>query len=82
MTNLELAQEHEIKKLQEKVALMKQLATTEGFYKYYFQKLNSFKFNYECFNYINNLYFQLFGVERYKSWESFRQSLNNPNLKS
>lgn len=73
MTQLEIAQKHEIEQLQKKLELMQKLSTTNGFYQYYFSKLNDFKFNYECFAEVNNLYYSLFGVERYTSWDSFRQ---------
>lgn len=76
MTQLEIAQQHEIEQLQKKLELMKKLCTTDGFYQYYFSKLNDFKFNYECFAYVNDLYYKHFGVERYKSYESFRRAFN------
>jgi hypothetical protein len=81
MTQLELAQKHEIEKLQEKLELMKKLGTSNGFYKYYFAQLKHHNFNYECFAKVNDLYFTLFGVERYTSWDSFRNSLKNNSLK-
>lgn len=80
MTQLELAQKHEIEQLQKKLELMKKLSTTNGFYQYYFSKLKDFPFNYECFAHVNDLYYNLFGVERYTSFDSFRNSLKN-NLK-
>jgi len=79
MTQLEIAQKHEIEQLQKKLELMKKLSTTNGFYQYYFSKLKDFKFNYECFAHVNDLYYKTFGIERYKSYESFRRSLNNQN---
>jgi hypothetical protein len=79
MTQLEIAQAHEIKKLKEKISLMNQLATKEAFYKYYFSKLNQYPSNKSCFDAVNELYLQLFGMYRYSDYNSFRR-FNNLNL--
>ena len=76
MTQLEIAQKHEIEKLQEKLQLMIQLSTREGFYKFYFSKLNEYETNVKCFNEINEIYRSIFGEYRYSDFNSFRKFTN------
>lgn len=59
---------------QEQIALMRQLATSEGFFKYFFQQLSKYPTQVECFNAINDTYFDLFGDYRYSDYVSFRNS--------
>lgn len=72
MTQLELAQQAEIEKLTKKLQLMQQLATTNGFYQFYFSQINKYPSNEACFEAVNNLYLELFNQERYRSYDSFR----------
>lgn len=51
--------------------IMRQLATREGFYKYYFSQLKHHETNTDCFNAVNELYFDLFGEYRYSNYKVF-----------
>lgn len=57
--------------LQEQNELMRQLATPEGFFKYFFKQLPNYKNQVECFNAVNDQYFDIFGEYRYSSYYSF-----------
>lgn len=60
-----------IKKLEAENKLMRQLATATGFFEYYFSMLKHYRTNLECFNAINDLYFDIFGEYKYSSHKSF-----------
>lgn len=47
-----------------------------GFYRYYFNELPQHATKIECFNHVNELYFDLFGEYRYEEWNSFRNQYN------
>lgn len=79
-TQLEIAQAHELEVLMQKIELMRQLSSTNGFFQYYFKNLNNYKTNTDCFNHCNDLYFELFGVYKYSSMQSF-WSINHKNNK-
>lgn len=81
MTQLELAQKAEIEKLQQENAVMKRLAKTSEFFKFYFSECKNFKTNLLAFEYVNDLYFKYFGVYRYADYGTFRTSLNYYNAK-
>lgn len=72
--SLTLAQQ--IEELQAQNKLMRQLATTTGFYEYYFKQLSHHRTNFECFNHVNDLYFDIFGEYRYSSFKSFHNSIS------
>jgi hypothetical protein len=57
--------------LQEENNLLKKIGTTEGFYQHYFENVNNFRTNIECFNYVNDKHLDLFGDYRYSSYYSF-----------
>lgn len=61
----------QIEELQAQNKIMRQLATTTGFYEYYFKQLKHHRTNFDCFNYVNDLYFNIFGEYRYSSYNSF-----------
>lgn len=64
----ELYEEHE---------LAKQLGTTTGYFSYYFNvMLAECDTSEEAFNKLNDKYFNIFGVERYANYNSFRRSIN------
>ena len=65
------AAEQEIEKLQAQNKLMRQLATSTGFYEYYFKQLKYHRTNIECFNKVNEAYFEIFGEYRYSDYRSF-----------
>lgn len=50
--------------------------TPLGFYRYYFNELPFQKTNTECFNHVNEIYFELFGEYRYEDYDSFRKQYN------
>jgi hypothetical protein len=62
----------QIEELQLQNKLMRQLATTNGFFQYYFSQLKYHRTNIECFNAVNDLYLDFFGEERYSSYKSFQ----------
>jgi hypothetical protein len=64
----------QIKELTLQNDLLKQLGTTAGFYEYYFKNIKHHRTNVECFNAVNDLYFDLFGEYRFSSFNAFRQS--------
>lgn len=66
--------QQQIKELQKQNQLLKQLGTTIGFYEYYVENIPSYRTYIECFNAVNDLYFDLFGEYRYSCWHSFKQS--------
>jgi hypothetical protein len=70
--SLLLEQNKELISLQLKIKLMQQLTTASGFFSFYFKKLHSFLTSQECFNYVNDLYFKLFGYHRFSSYSNFK----------
>lgn len=75
MTHLEQLQKSEIEKQQKQIDEMRQLATWQGFYDYYFRKLEDFRTNADCFEAVNQRYFDYFGEFRYSSYESFSRAI-------
>lgn len=67
-------QQLKIEELQKENKLMRQLATPTGFYEYYFKQLKHHQTNMECFNHVNDLYFEIFGEYRYSSYYSFART--------
>jgi hypothetical protein len=70
--------QQQIDKLRLENQIMKMIATPSGFFKYYFEKLkdDNFKTDIACFNYVNELYFEFFGVYKYTDYNSFRKLKN------
>lgn len=66
-----LAQEE---KYRAQVEVMRKIATATGFYEYFFSVLSIFPTRSEAFNYVNDLYYELFGEYRYTSYNSFLDS--------
>lgn len=62
-------------RLRVKIEIMIQLSTTSKFYRYFFKKLRDFETNKQCFDYVNSLYYDSFGVWRYASYGDFRIKL-------
>jgi hypothetical protein len=78
----------ELERLNEENSLMRKLATTSGFFEYYFKQLGVkkngslvFRTNVECFNYVNEKYFSLFGEYKYSYYGSFKQVLYRQHKK-
>lgn len=71
----------QLQELQEQNQLMRQLATPAGFFEYFFKQLPHHNTQVECFNAINETYFDLFGEYRYSSYYSFRAATMDRNKK-
>lgn len=76
--------QQQLKEMQQQVELMRTLATRSGFFKYYFKELGKkengkpvHNTNVECFNHVNETYFQLFREEKYSNYNSFRRSYDH-----
>lgn len=69
-----------VEKLKKENEIIKRIATSAGFYEYYFEQLKHHKTEIECFDAINDLYFEYFGEYKYSSYNSFRK-LKNKHLK-
>jgi hypothetical protein len=74
----------QMQEMREEVDLMRDLATRSGFFKRYFKELGRkesgksvHRTNLECFHYLNQIYFSLFGEEKYSTYNSFQNSYNN-----
>jgi len=80
MTALEQHLEALIQKLKEENVIICKIATSAGFYQYYFEQLKHYKTEVDCFNFVNDLYFKYFGEYKYSSYNSFRK-LKNKHLK-
>ena len=64
--------------LAQELELAKQIGTTTGFFSYYFNiKLAECDTSEQAFNELNKKYFDIFGVERYANYNSFRRSINH-----
>lgn len=79
MDQLQLAQQAEIEKLTKENELMRQLATTSGFYKFYFSECQKHETNKLAFEFVNDLYLKLFKIQRYADYDSFKNSLSYYN---
>ncbi|WP_435624484.1 hypothetical protein [Flagellimonas sp.] len=66
----------EFEQANEQVKLMRRLATRLGFFQYYFENLKEHRTQVECFIYVNEKYFDLFGEYRYSDYDSFRKLYN------
>jgi len=71
----------QLKELHDENKLMRTLGTRDGFFKYFFKQLGiridgklKHRTDYECFNAINEKYYDLYGEYRYSSYNSFRRS--------
>lgn len=76
MENLEIAVLAENDKLKKEIDLMRMLNSNDGFYQYFFKICNDHKTREDAFDAVNNLYFELFGRFRYKSYKGFRNSIS------
>lgn len=65
----------EIALLKKENELMKKIATTDGFYRYYFSLLPIFNTNIEAFNQVNEMYYNFFKEYKYSSYDSFRRQI-------
>lgn len=68
-----LALEVELEKLQKKVERMRKLSTFNGFYNEFFKTLKECKTREEAFEKLNDEFYELFGIFKYKDYQSFKQ---------
>lgn len=68
-----------LKELKRENELLRQIATRDGFFKYYFEELPKHRTYVECFIAINEKYLDLFGETKYESYDSFRKQVNYYN---
>lgn len=76
-----IAMRLQLQKLEEKIQLMKQLRTTDGFIQFFFKEINNYKNRRECFDAVNELFFELYGEYRYSDYASFRVMISKPQKK-
>ena len=56
-----------------KYILAQKLGTRKGFFLFYFDQLPKFNTQTDCFNAVNMLHYEIFGEEKYSSYDSFRR---------
>lgn len=73
------AVQRELKEISLENKRMKQLGTRQGFFEFYFQELGAttgkrpkHRTNVECFNYCNEIYYDLFGEYKYSNVQTFK----------
>ncbi|MFD0763000.1 hypothetical protein ACFQZW_12990 [Lutibacter aestuarii] len=71
-TPLQKANDKEYLKLATEFNLLKKLVTVKGFHNEWFNSLPKFKTREEAFDYLNETYYQLVGVQRYSSYKAFQ----------
>ncbi|MDM1057881.1 hypothetical protein [Myroides odoratimimus] len=71
-----LAIQVENEKLRKENEIMRQIASTDGFYDYYFKHITKYPSRIDAFNYVNELYENYFGSKRYKNYWSFKRTVN------
>lgn len=69
----------ENEKLQEKLKLMQQIGTREGFFQYYFKEIKNYSSREKAFNFVNGLYFDLYKEYRYSDYNCFRNTISKIN---
>lgn len=79
ITQHHLALQVENEKLKKENEIMRQIASTDGFYEFYFKNISKHKTRSEAFNYVNSLYFKCFGFFRYSNYCSFKRTINKKN---
>ena len=79
ITLQESKQLEEIQNLVKQNAIMRQLATTKGFFNAYFEACKIAKTVEEAFYKTNELYFSVFNQYRYKDYISFKMMQNYYN---
>jgi hypothetical protein len=76
--------EKQLQEMRAENQLLKDLATRQGFFKQFFKELGKkesgkpvHRTHYECFEWLNEKHRELFGEQKYTSYESFRRSYNH-----
>lgn len=70
------AMQLQVTSLEQKIELMRKLRTFDGFHSYFFSQIDKFKNRKECFDYCNQLFFDLFGEYRYSEYVYFRKAIS------
>lgn len=65
----------QINEIQEDYHFLIKAVTRQGFFELYFKELPKHRTNFECFNALNEKYFDLVGEYRYSSFQSFINQL-------
>ena len=76
ITQQHLAAQVELERLRKENEIMKQIASTDGFYDLYFKKIQEYSSRIDAFNYVNGLYEKCFGCKRYSNYWSFKNVVN------
>ncbi|KZE82883.1 hypothetical protein AV926_04865 [Myroides marinus] len=71
-----IAVQVENERLRKENELMRQIASTDGFYEYYFKQITKYPSRIDAFNHVNELYEKYFGSKRYKNYWSFKRTVN------
>lgn len=68
----------EIDQLRLENKIIREIATSSGFFNFYFRQLKEekFKTNTACFNYVNELYYSFFNEYKYSDYDTFRKIKN------
>jgi hypothetical protein len=66
-----------VENLKNENKIMHKISTSFGFYSFYFENLKNYKTENECFNEVNELYFNLFGVYKYENYQTFKSTIFN-----
>ncbi|WP_422858783.1 hypothetical protein ACOKFD_15695 [Flagellimonas sp. S174] len=70
----------QIQEQSENYRFLLKAVTRKGFFELYFKSLPYHRTNIECFNALNDRYFDLVGEFRYSSYNSFRYQLNKQEI--
>lgn len=73
---LKQQQKNEIAALTLQCALMQKLTTSSGFYDMYYKFLSNYNNKTEAFDYVNQMYCELFGRIRFENFSHFLHFLN------
>lgn len=76
ITQHHLAVQTENEKLRKENEVMRKIASTDGFYDYYFKHIEKYSSRIDAFNHVNGLYEKYFGSKRYKNYYSFKRTIN------
>nr|WP_299385568.1 hypothetical protein [Allomuricauda sp.] len=67
--------QEQIQELRAEIEFLKKCAKFTSLMALYFEELNKFRTNHECFEAINNRYFDLVGEYLYSDYESFMRTV-------
>lgn len=66
---------------EEKIKIAIKIKDAAGFYVQYFNYLPHFSTQIECFNYLNDIHLDVYGVEKYSSYQSFNMYMYRESKK-